>query len=162
MASYIVVVFIHTPLWPGLSRGGGTPRPGYTFPNDSRAPTTKLDGISRLIFLFLFFFSSFFLLISFFFFRLLKIYERKWLSKPRDVANRMRGGERERELRGQWREVSVTFQWMGAWMRDCLWSPGWLSCSFFFKGGGRERRLRSTGVGRRGRATFLFYTRNSV
>lgn len=35
---------------------------------------------------------------------------------------------------------------------------------FFFslKGGRGERRLRSTGVGRRGRATFLFYTRNSV
>jgi hypothetical protein len=32
---------------------------------------------------------------------------------------------------------------------------------FFFEGRG-ERRLRATGVGRRGRATFLFYTRNSV
>lgn len=163
----VAVVFIHTRPCLAISLArvveGRPPRPGY-FPNDSRRPIpTKLDGISRLCppaFFFFFFLFSLLDFIPFFFFKLLSfllfgIYERKWLSK-RDAKNRIRHGEgeevdRERAARsvtrGQ-RDVS-----MDGRVNERLFLISEVGFMQLW------RRWRSTGVGRRGRAAFLFLFR---
>ena len=72
-----------------------------------------------------------------------------------DAKNRIRGGERERESCEVSNERSAWRPW-----RFNGWAREWeivcdLRVAFMLFGG---RRLRSTGIGRRGRATFLFYS----
>lgn len=162
MASYIVVVFIHTPLWPGLPRGGGHPAARLYFPEWF---TRSNDQTGRHLSPYL---SFFLLLLPVFpldFILFFSVVEDLWKEMAFEAKRRCKQNERwrtgRRELRGQWREVSVTFQWMGAWMRDCLWSPGWLSCSFFLREGGEEvevnrcRQKRSCNV-------FILYSQLCV
>ena len=125
----VVVIFIHT-----LQS-----RPAATLLSRRRKPIHALPTLDGIVGS-LDFISSLSVLVVVV---LSRIYERKWFSFGWSL-------KRERELRGQCREVSVTFQWMGAWMRDSVWARGWVP--------GRLRgRWRSTGVGWRGRETFLFY-----